>query len=151
MASGAAVPAAGSTEGEDPGTVGGAGTPPTAPRLLEFRGFDRSGPGHGRSVNVGDALCHKPRGSCGLVTVQLTARWDELHGGAGAAARRVRMVVIGRARLAVPAQGRRRVRVTLPAGVRRMLAGGEVLHAVVAVRAAGNRLPIVHRIALRRG
>jgi hypothetical protein len=32
-----------------------------------------------------------------------------------------------------------------------MLAAGEILHAVVAVRPAHDRVPLVHRITLRRG
>jgi hypothetical protein len=43
------------------------------------------------------------------------------------------------------------VEVTLGPAVRALLRSGRVLHAVVAVRAAGNRLPIVHRVALRSG
>jgi hypothetical protein len=125
-------------------------------RMLEFRGFDRSGVGpDGKSINLGDVLCHKAEGSCGWVTVQLTVRWEQLHAGAEAARiaarKRVRMVTIGTARLAVPAQGRRRVKVTLPPGVLKLLSDGEILHAVAAVRPARNRAALVHRIALRRG
>jgi hypothetical protein len=69
----------------------------------------------------------------------------------GTPRQRVRMVVIGAANLSVPAGGRRRVKVRLPPGVRVLLAGGELLHAVAAVRPARNRAPITHRIALRRG
>jgi hypothetical protein len=61
------------------------------------------------------------------------------------------MVVIGAGYLTVPANGRRRVTATVPPGVRRMLAAGEVLHAVAAVRPARNRVPLTHRITLRRG
>ncbi len=61
------------------------------------------------------------------------------------------MVTIGTARLTVPAQSRRRVKVTLPPSVLKLLSGGEILHAVAAVRPARNRVPMVHRIALRRG
>jgi hypothetical protein len=125
-------------------------------RMLEFRGFDRSGVGpDGKTINLGDVLCHKAQGSCGWVTVQLSVRWEQLHAGAEAARaasrRRVRMVVIGTGRLSVPAGARRRVQVTLPPSVRRLLAEGEILHAVAAVRPARNRVPLTHRIALRRG
>jgi hypothetical protein len=131
-------------------------TTPTRDRRLEFRGFDRSGVGpDGKSVNLGDVLCHKTDAGCDWVTVQLTVRWEQLHAGAeiarASATQRVRMVTIGATTLSVPAQGRRRVKVTLPSAVRKMLAGGEILHAVAAVRPARNRVPIVHRIALRRG
>jgi hypothetical protein len=138
-------------------TVGGAGAPSALTargRWVEFRGFDRSGLGpDGASINLGDVICRKPKGSCGLVTVQLAVRWEQLHDGAEAAAARarVRMVIIGTTHLSVPAQARRRVRVTVAPGVRRMLRAGEVLHAVVGVRAAHNRAPIVHRITLRTG
>jgi len=148
-------------QGDDEVTddVSGAGTAVAASarkRMLEFRGFDRSGVGpDGQSINLGDVLCHKAQGSCGWVSVQLTVRWEQLHAGAeaarAAAHSRVRMVTIGTASLNVPAQGRRRVKVTLPAGVLKMLQRGEVLHAVAAVRPARNRVPLVHRIALRRG
>ncbi len=134
----------------------GAVVAPAHERMLEFRGFDRSGVGpDGKSINLGDVLCHKAVGSCGWATVQLTVRWEQLHAGAetasAAARKRVRMVTIGTARLRVAAQGRRRVQVTLPRSVLRVLADGEILHAVAAVRPARNRLPMVHRIALRRG
>jgi hypothetical protein len=149
----------GSTTGEEQGTVGGAGTPVTVPtrsRYVEFRGFDRSGLGpDGKSINLGDVLCHKTAGACAFVRVQLSVRWEQLHDGAEVARAagpvRVRMVVIGTTSLSVPARGRRRVRVTVPARVRRMLQGDEVLHAVVGVRAAHNVLPIVQRVTLRRG
>jgi hypothetical protein len=124
--------------------------------MLEFRGFDRSGvgPDH-RSINLGDVLCHKTSGSCGWVTVQLSVRFEQLHAGAevarAAARQRVRMVVVGQGTMSVPAGARRRVRVTLPRGVVKLLDGGEVLHAVAAVRPARNRMPLTHRIALRRG
>jgi hypothetical protein len=138
--------------------VSGVGTvaAPARQRMLEFRGFDRSGVGpDGKSINLGDVLCHKAEGSCGWATVQLTVRWEQLHAGveaARAAVRsRVRMVTIGTASLNVPAQGRRRVVVTLSPGVRKLLRDGEILHAVAAVRPARNRVPMVHRIALRRG
>jgi hypothetical protein len=140
-------------------TVAAASTvakPTTRARMLEFRGFDRSGVGpDGKSINLGDVLCHKTTGSCGWVTVQLTVRWEQLHSGAeaarAAARQRVRMVVIGQTNLSVPANGRRRVKVTLPDGVLKMLSGGQVLHALSAVRPARNRVPLTHRIALRRG
>jgi hypothetical protein len=124
--------------------------------MLELRGFDRSGLGpDGQSINLGDVLCHKPAGSCGRVTVQLSVRWEQLHAGAEvarvAAKQRVRMVTIATARLSVPAQGRRRIRVKLSPKVRRMLGTGQILHAVTAVRAARSRVPLVHRIALQRG
>jgi hypothetical protein len=145
-------------EADDDAGVTGAGAAATAgrKRLLEFRGFDRSGVGpDGKSINLGDVLCHKAEGSCGWATVQLTVRWEQLHAGAEAARiadrKRVRMVTIGTARLTVPAQGRRRVKVTLPPSVLKLLADGEILHAVAAVRPARNRVPMVHRIALRRG
>ncbi len=148
----------GADQDGDADGVTGAGTvaPPSRTRMLEFRGFDRSGVGpDGKSINLGDVLCHKTEGSCGWVTVQLTVRWEQLHAGAeaarAAARGRVRMVTIGTARLSVPAQGRRRVKVTLPPGVLKRLADGEILHAVAAVRPARNRVPLVHRIALRRG
>jgi len=141
------------------GTVGATGGTVTAParrRVLDFRGFDRSGVGpDGRSVNLGDVLCLKAEGACDWVTVQLTVRWEQLHAGAeaarAAARTRVRMVTIGSASLSVPAGGRRRVKVTLAPGVLKLLRGGEILHAVAAVRPARNRVPLVHRIALRRG
>ncbi len=143
---------------DDDAEVAGAGTvaTPSRKRVLEFRGFDRSGVGpDGKSINLGDVLCHKAEGSCGWATVQLTVRWEQLHAGAEmarvAARKRVRMVTIGTARLSVPAQGRRRVKVTLPPGVLKLLSSGEILHAVAAVRPARNRVPMVHRIALRRG
>ena len=126
------------------GTVGTA-----SGRLVDFRGFDRSGPGPSGTVNLGDVLCRKSADACGFVTVQLSVRWAELHGGAATAAGRVRMVTIGRGALWVPARGRRRVAVTLGPAVRALLRAGRVLHAVAAVRAAGNDLPIVHRITLR--
>ncbi|HEV7492913.1 hypothetical protein [Baekduia sp.] len=139
--------------------IAGAGATTTASvrtRMLEFRGFDRSGVGpDGKSINLGDVLCHKAEGSCGWVTVQLTVRWEQLHAGAeaarAAARSRVRMVTIGTASLNVPAQGRRRVTVSLAPGVVKLLNSGLILHAVVAVRPARNRVPMVHRIALRRG
>jgi hypothetical protein len=147
-----------SQEADEDADVAGVGTTvvPARKRMLEFRGFDRSGVGpDGKSINLGDVLCHKAEGSCGWATVQLTVRWEQLHAGAemaSAAARtRVRMVTIGTASLNVPAQGRRRVKVTLAPGVLKLLNGGEVLHAVAAVRPARNRVPMVHRIALRRG
>ncbi|MES1193562.1 MAG: hypothetical protein ABUM26_04505, partial [Solirubrobacterales bacterium] len=143
---------------EDSGVAGAsaAGTAPARKRMLEFRGFDRSGLGpDGKSINLGDVLCHKAEGSCGWATVQLTVRWEQLHAGAeiarAAANKRVRMVTIGTARLTVPAQSRRRVKVTLPPGVVKLLNRGEILQAVAAVRPARNRVPMVHRIALRRG
>jgi hypothetical protein len=144
---------------DDDAGVAGAGTAVTAStrtRMLEFRGFDRSGVGpDGKSINLGDVLCHKAQGSCGWVSVQLTVRWEQLHAGAEAARAathsRVRMVTIGTASLDVPAQGRRRVEVTLAPSVLKLLNGGEMLHAVAAVRPARNRVPMVHRIALRRG
>jgi hypothetical protein len=144
---------------EDDDGVTAAGATVAAParqRMLEFRGFDRSGVGpDGKSTNLGDVLCHKAEGSCGWVTVQLSVRWEQLHAGAEAARtaarQRVRMVTIGTASLSVPAQGRRHVKVTLPAGVVKMLNQGEILQAVAAVRPARNRVPLVHRIALRRG
>jgi hypothetical protein len=152
-----ATPGANQETDADDG-VAGAGAPVTVARkrMLEFRGFDRSGVGpDGKSINLGDVLCHKAEGSCGWATVQLTVRWEQLHAGAeaarAAARTRVRMVTIGTARLTVPAQSRRRVKVTLPPGVLKLLDGGEVLHAVAAVRPARNRVPVVHRIALRRG
>jgi hypothetical protein len=159
MLSVTAPAATGSTTGQDPGTVGGAGTPVTVParsRYVEFRGFDRTGLGpDGKSINLGDVLCHKTAGACGFVRVQLSVRWEQLHDGAevarAAASVRVRMVVIGTTSLSVPAGGRRRVRVTVPARVRRMLQRDEVLHAIVGVRAAHNVLPIVQRVTLRRG
>jgi hypothetical protein len=141
------------------GAVAGAGTiaTTTAPkRALEFRGFDRSGVGpDGKSINLGDVLCHKTDGACDWVTVQLTVRWEQLHSGAeaarAAAKTRVRMVSIGTASMSVPAQGRRRVKVTLAPSVLKLLRDGVILNAVAAVRPARNRVPIVHRIALRRG
>jgi hypothetical protein len=141
------------------GGVAGAGTTVTTTtpkRALEFRGFDRSGVGpDGKSINLGDVLCHKADGACDWVTVQLTVRWEQLHSGAeaarAAAKTRVRMVTIGTTSMSVPAQGRRRVRVTLPPSVLKLLRDGEILNAVAAVRPARNRVPIVHRIALRRG
>jgi hypothetical protein len=157
------APASAAADGQDDdqatSDVSGAGTAVPAParrRVLEFRGFDRSGVGpDGKSINLGDVLCHKAEGSCGWASVQLTVRWEQLHAGAeaarAAARSRVRMVTIGTASLNVPAQGRRRVKVTLPPGVVKMLQRGEVLHAVAAVRPARNRVPMVHRIALRRG
>jgi hypothetical protein len=141
----------------DDGAVAGAGTTATTPkRALEFRGFDRSGVGpDGKSINLGDVLCHKVDAACDWVTVQLTVRWEQLHSGAeaarAAAKTRVRMVTIGTASMSVPAQGRRRVKVTLAPSVLKLLRGGAILHAVAAVRPARNRVPIVHRIALRRG
>jgi hypothetical protein len=157
----ASVPAASSAEQEADadGAVAGASATAAAParkRMLEFRGFDRSGVGpDGKSINLGDVLCHKTEGTCGWATVQLTVRWEQLHAGAeiatAAARKRVRMVTIGTARLAIPAQSRRRVKVTLPPSVLKLLADGEILNAVAAVRPAHNRVPIVHRIALRRG
>jgi hypothetical protein len=149
-------PAVDGDDGAAPPTVAAASTATPRARMLEFRGFDRSGVGpDGASVNLGDVLCHKAEGSCGWVTVQLTVRWEQLHAGAeaarAAARQRVRMVTIGATSLSVPAQGRRHVKVTLPRGVRKLLAGGEILHAVAAVRPARNRVPLVHRIALRRG
>jgi hypothetical protein len=136
---------------EDPGTVGGVGTPSTVFRALEFRGFDRSGLGpDGKSINLGDVLCHKPRGACGSVRIQLSVGWEQLHLGAQMAANRVRMIVIGSGRLSVPAQGRRRVRITVSKRVRRMLGDDQVIHAIVSVRAAHNAPPIVHRVELRR-
>jgi hypothetical protein len=154
----AAISSSGGTQAGD-GAVTAAGTAGTVSRrgrLLEFRGFDRSGLGpDGRSVNLGDVLCHKPTGSCGFVTVQLAVRWEQLHAGAQAARvakrQRVRMVTVGTTRMSVAAQARRRVRVTVAPSVRRMLKSGEILQAVVSVRPAYNRVPIVHRIALRRG
>jgi hypothetical protein len=154
------APGTTSAQGDDVGqaTVAAASTSVTTSRarMLEFRGFDRSGVGpDGKSINLGDVLCHKTDGSCEWVTVQLSVRWEQLHAGAeaarAAARRRVRMVVIGQTSLSVPAQGRRRVKVTLPKGVVKMLNGGEVLNAVAAVRPARNRMPLTHRIALRRG
>jgi hypothetical protein len=153
------VPGDDASDASDSG-VSGAGTTVTTPaprkRVLEFRGFDRSGVGpDGKSINLGDVLCLKTDGACDWVTVQLTVRWEQLHAGAeaarAAAKTRVRMVTIGTASLSVPAQGRRRVKVTLPPSVLKMLEQGEILHAVAAVRPARNRVPIVHRIALRRG
>jgi hypothetical protein len=157
--SAAATPGGDQGEADAEETVtatGGSVTVPTRPRMLEFRGFDRSGVGpDGTSVNLGDVLCHKAEGSCGWVSVQLTVRWEQLHAGAeaarAAAKTRVRMVTIGTTSLTVPAQGRRRVKVTLPPGVLKLLKRGEILHAVAAVRPARNRVPLVHRIALRRG
>ena len=157
----ASIPATSSAnqEADADGDVAGAGATAAAParkRMLEFRGFDRSGVGpDGKSINLGDVLCHKAEGSCGWATVQLTVRWEQLHAGAeiatAAARKRVRMVTIGTATLNVPAQGRRHVKVTLPPSVLKLLQHGEVLHAVAAVRPARNRVPMVHRIALRRG
>ena len=143
---------------EDAG-VTAASAPQAAPgrkRMLEFRGFDRSGVGpDGKSINLGDVLCHKAEGTCGWATVQLTVRWEQLHAGVetarAAASKRVRMVTIGTARLNVPAQSRRRVKVTLSPSVLKLLKGGEILQAVAAVRPAHNRAPMVHRITLRRG
>ncbi len=43
------------------------------------------------------------------------------------------------------------MKVTLPPSVLKLLSSGEILHAVAAVRPARNRVPMVHRIALRRG
>lgn len=150
----AAPPA--STEEDDVAAAGTTTTTSPRARMLEFRGFDASGVGpDGKSINLGDVLCHKTEGSCGWVTVQLSVRWGQLHDGAeaarAAARQRVRMVVIGQTTMSVPAGARRRVKVTLPPGVRRMLRGGEVLRAVAAVRPARNRVPMTHRIALRRG
>jgi hypothetical protein len=158
-ASGATTTGQGATSEDTDTPVTGAGATATAParqRMLEFRGFDRSGVGpDGKSINLGDVLCHKAEGTCGWATVQLTVRWEQLHAGAEAASaaarNRVRMVTIGTTSLSVPAQGRRRVKVTLPPGVLKLLDGGAVLHAVAAVRPARNRVPMVHRIALRRG
>ncbi len=150
----AAAQGAAATGQDGQGPVAGAGALSAgAGRLVEFHGFDRSGPGPNGTVNLGDVLCRKAQDACGFVTVQLTVRWDALHGGAATAAarRRVRMVTVGRAALWVPAQGRRRVEVALGPAVRALLRSGRVLPAVVAVRAAGNRLPIVHRVALRSG
>jgi hypothetical protein len=112
----APTPRAAATGHDAPGPVAAAGTLTTgAGRLVEFLGFDRSGPGPNGTANLGDVLCRKTQDACGFVTVQLTVRWDELHGGAATAAagRRMRMVTISRAALRVPAQGRRRVEVTL--------------------------------------
>ena len=61
------------------------------------------------------------------------------------------MVVLGSGTLSVPAGARRHIRVRLPQGVVRAIAGGEVLHAVAAVRPARDRVPVTHRIDLRRG
>jgi hypothetical protein len=149
--------ASGEAAGTGTPTVAGAGTVVAGRgRFLEFRGFDRSGLGpDGRSINLGDALCHKLTGSCGFVTVQLAVRWEQLHAGAeratAAKRQRVRMVTVGTAHLSVPAQARRRVRVAVAPSIRRMIQSGDILHAVVSVRPAHNRVPIVHRIALRRG
>jgi hypothetical protein len=147
-----------SQEADDGAEVASAGTvaTPSRKRLLEFRGFDRSGVGpDGKSINLGDVICHKTEGSCGWASVQLTVRWEQLHAGAevarAASGKRVRMVTIGTAQLSVPAQSRRRVKVTLPPSVLKLLSSGEILHAVAAVRPARNRVPMVHRIALRRG
>jgi hypothetical protein len=154
-----APPATSSGAGSGDASVAAAGTKATTKprsRMLEFRGFDRSGVGpDGKSINLGDVLCHKVEGSCGWVTVQLSVRWEQLHAGAeaarAAARQRVRMVVIGQTSLSVPAKGRRRVKVTLPGGVLKMLSRGEILHALAAVRPARNRVPLTHRITLRRG
>jgi hypothetical protein len=149
--------ASGDDDADDaPVSAASATTTPARARQLEFRGFDRSGVGpDGRSVNLGDVLCHKADAGCDWVTVQLIVRWEQLHAGAeiarASARQRVRMVTIGATTLSVPAQGRRHVKVTLPSSVRKLLASGEILHAVAAVRPARNRVPIVHRIALRRG
>jgi hypothetical protein len=138
------------------GVAGASAGGGTSGRMLEFRGFDRSGvgPDH-RSINLGDVICHKTTEACGWVTIQLSVRWEQLHAGAevarAAAKQRVRMVVIGEGALSVPAGGRRRVKVTLPKGIVKRLDGGEVLHAVAAVRPARNRVPLTHRIALRHG
>jgi hypothetical protein len=156
-ASTTAAPGSNQDAADDGGVEGAnAAGAPARKRMLEFRGFDRSGVGpDGKSINLGDVLCHKTEGSCGWATVQLTVRWEQLHAGAeaarAAARNRVRMVTIGTARLTVPAQSRRRVQVTLPRSALRLLADGEILHAVAAVRPARNRVPMVHRIALRRG
>ena len=75
---------------EDAGVAGAsAAVAPRPQRMLEFRGFDRSGVGpDGKSINLGDVLCHKAEGSCGWATVQLAVRWEQLHAGAETAARR---------------------------------------------------------------
>jgi hypothetical protein len=125
-------------------------------RMLEFRGLDRSGLGpDGRSVNIGDVICHKTGEACGWVSWQLSVRWEQLHAGAevarASAKQRVRMVVLGSGTLSVPAGARRHIRVRLPKGVIKAINGGEVLHAVAAVRPARDRVPVTHRIDLRRG
>jgi hypothetical protein len=125
-------------------------------RMLEFRGLDRSGLGpDGRSVNIGDVICHKTTEACGWVSWQLSIRWEQLHAGAevarASARTRVRMVVLGSGTLSVPAGARRHIRVRLPKGVVRALAAGEILHAIAAVRPARDRVPVTHRIDLRRG
>jgi hypothetical protein len=145
------VPAAPRTA-DDPGgedDVHGADvTFPARARLVEFRGFDRSGLGPDRrSINLGDVLCHKTAGTCGSVMVQLSVAWGQLHQGAGAA--RTRLVVIGAGRLVVPAQGRRRVQVAVTGRARRLLREGRVLHAIVGVRAVRNLRPIVRHVELR--
>jgi hypothetical protein len=120
---------------------------PARARLVEFRGYDRSGLGPDRtSVNLGDVLCHKTAGACGSVTVQLSVAWGQLHPGASAA--RTRLVVIGFARLAVPAQGRRRVQLAVSGRARRLLRDGHVLRAIVGVRAVRNLRPIVQHVEL---
>lgn len=161
-----AVPGAGTTNPnttpnptglEDDGTgLAAASAGVVRQRMLEFRGLDRSGvgPDH-RSVNVGDVICHKTGEACGWVSWQLSVRWEQLHPGAevarAAARQRVRMVVLGSGSLSVPAGARRHIRVTLPKRVVKLLDGGVVLHAVAAVRPARDRVPVTHRIDLRRG
>ncbi|WP_027006466.1 hypothetical protein [Conexibacter woesei] len=161
------VPGAGTTNAntspnptglEDDNNSGGvsAASVTSRQRMLEFRGLDRSGlgPDH-RSVNIGDVICHKTTEACGWVSWQLSVRWEALHAGAevarASAKQRVRMVVLGSGTLSVPAGARRHIRVRLPQSVVRAIAGGEVLHAVAAVRPARDRVPVTHRIDLRRG
>lgn len=142
-------------EGDGSGLVSAASVV-TRQRMLEFRGLDRSGLGpDGRSVNIGDVICHKTGEACGWVSWQLSVRWEQLHAGAEAARasakQRVRMVVLGSGSLSVPAGARRHIRVKLPKSVIKAIDGGEVLHAVAAVRPARDRVPVTHRIDLRRG
>jgi hypothetical protein len=149
-------------DGSDSGSGSGSGAGLAAAsvggrqRMLEFRGLDRSGvgPDH-RSVNVGDVICHKTGEACGWVSWQLSVRWEQLHAGAevarASARQRVRMVVLASGSLSVPAGARRHIRVALPRSVVKLMGGGVVLHAVAAVRPARDRVPLTHRIDLRRG
>lgn len=141
---------------DDRGTGLSAASVTVRQRMLEFRGLDRSGLGpDGRSVNIGDVICHKTADACGWVSWQLSVRWEQLHAGAevarASAKARVRMVVLGSGTLSVPAGARRHIVVKLPRSVARAIAGGEILHAVAAVRPARDRVPVTHRIDLRRG
>jgi hypothetical protein len=101
--------------------------------LLRFSPFTRAVPGRRGAVAVGNAWCLNQRAPCD-VRVQLRA------GG----------VLLGTARLRVPAQARRRVTIRTGRRARALLRWGRSVDAVVSLRRATDPAPVVGHVSLRR-